>query len=112
MARHVLVVMTSPLEGREDEYNDWYDNVHVHDVLAIPGFVSARRFEASSPVPDRAAASRGYAMIYELETDDPGASIEELYRRRPGMFFSDALDQSSIFTSAFTERPNSPFTPE
>jgi hypothetical protein len=24
-----MIVFTSPVEGREDEYNDWYDNTHL-----------------------------------------------------------------------------------
>ena len=29
MAKHVFVVLTNPLEGKEDAYNDWYTNVHL-----------------------------------------------------------------------------------
>jgi hypothetical protein len=33
MAKHVFVVLTNPVEGEEDTYNDWYTNVHL---IGIP----------------------------------------------------------------------------
>ena len=35
---------TNPTSGKEDEYNTWYDEHHLKDVINVPGFVSARRF--------------------------------------------------------------------
>ena len=31
----ILVVLSSPVEGREDEYNEWYSNVHLREVVEI-----------------------------------------------------------------------------
>jgi len=33
MSRHVFAVLTNPVEGREAEFNAWYDDRHVHDIL-------------------------------------------------------------------------------
>ena len=42
-----MVVQTGPVSAeREDEYNDWYSGTHIPEVLAIPGFVAARRLPA------------------------------------------------------------------
>ena len=30
--------------SREREFNDWYDNMHVPDVLKTPGFVAVTRY--------------------------------------------------------------------
>ena len=38
MGNYTMVVFTSPVEGREDDYNDWYDNQHLGDVIAAAGF--------------------------------------------------------------------------
>jgi len=35
---------TSGREGSEEAYNKWYDEVHLPDLKAIAGVVSARRF--------------------------------------------------------------------
>ena len=38
MSNHLFVVLSNPIEGREDEYAQWYQNVHLHDVVALDGF--------------------------------------------------------------------------
>ena len=64
MPKGVILVHTSPVEGRDDEYNDWYDDVHLMEVLKVAGFTSARRFRTlgGNAVP--------YLAIYEVEADD------------------------------------------
>jgi len=42
--KFVQVVFSNPVEGKEDEFNEWYDNVHVPELLAVPGMVSATRY--------------------------------------------------------------------
>ena len=95
MAKYLLLVPSSPKPGQEDEYNRWYDEVHLKDVTAIPGVVSGRRYTAdpSSPHP----ADTPYMAIYEVETDDPAQVFGEMYRRATdgSMQISDALDNSS-----------------
>ena len=44
----VLVVLANSVESREDEFNDWYSGVHVPEILALPSFLSARRFRTGS----------------------------------------------------------------
>jgi hypothetical protein len=44
VADHELLVLSRPPAGVSDaQYNDWYD-IHVREILALPAFVSARRF--------------------------------------------------------------------
>jgi hypothetical protein len=69
MARGVMVVRTRPAEGREDEFNDWYSNVHVPELLETPGFVGARRF--------RSLDGDHYLAIYELDADDVSVPVAE-----------------------------------
>ena len=44
MPTHRLIVFTQPAAGQEAEYNRWYDEVHLGDVLEVDGFVAAQRF--------------------------------------------------------------------
>ena len=60
--RAVLIVMSDAVEGRDDEYNDWYDRVHLADVLALPGFVAARRYVAEPSVHGELPAQRYLAV--------------------------------------------------
>ncbi|QEV36029.1 hypothetical protein CP977_30870 [Streptomyces cinereoruber] len=93
MPRYTYVVLTNPVEGKEEQFNDWYTNTHVHDALKVPGFVSAQRFElapaqrAATPYPWR------YLAIYELETENLQESVDALAARynTPEMIISEAL---------------------
>jgi hypothetical protein len=52
----VMMSISGPSDpSREQEYNDWYDNVHVPEVLETPGSVSARRLRLADT---QMAASR------------------------------------------------------
>lgn len=43
MADHAYLVLSRPPAGVSDEdYNAWYD-VHIREILEVPGFVSAQR---------------------------------------------------------------------
>jgi hypothetical protein len=49
VARALLLVRSKPTTPqREGEYNDWYDRVHLNDVLSIPGVVAASRYRLSA----------------------------------------------------------------
>jgi len=59
----LLLTMTEPPPQMEEEFNAWYDSEHLPERLAIPGFVSARRWVD----PQAAAGSGKYLATYELE---------------------------------------------
>lgn len=84
MARGIMVVQSSPVSpDREDEFNDWYDNVHIPELCAVPGFVSARRYKA--PAAGSEDAPR-YLAIYEIDADDlSGPPAEWSARRAAGL---------------------------
>lgn len=81
MARFSFVVYSNPAEGREQEYNDWYSNQHLKDLLAIPGVISARRFKLSGTQIRDAAQTYQYLAIYDIEADDVQSFIKELMLR-------------------------------
>ena len=66
MSDAIYIVQTNPLEGREDEYNDWYTNQHLQDIVALPGFVSAQRFVVE-PAPDSPSPTFRYVAAYTIE---------------------------------------------
>ena len=77
MPQFAYVVLSNPVAGREDEYNDWYSNQHLADVTAVEGFVSAQRFRLADTEAEGAPQQR-YMAIYTMETDDPAAAVERL----------------------------------
>jgi hypothetical protein len=68
MARYTLFVFSDCKDpAREQEFNDWYSNVHLPDMLAVPGMISATRWMSAS---SRPGEHRRYLAMYEMETDD------------------------------------------
>ena len=108
MQRYSLIVMTNPVEGRDGEYNDWYTNIHLHDVLKIPGIIAAQRFRRSDTQRDAGPYPWGYLAIYECETDDLPSIIRELKARSGSelMRMTDALaaERFVCFFEPITER--------
>jgi hypothetical protein len=49
MNRGLLLTMTEPPPQMEEEFNAWYDDEHLAERLAIPGFRSAKRWVADVP---------------------------------------------------------------
>jgi hypothetical protein len=70
MARYILFVLSGPTAGPgdEDEYNKWYDEIHLPDLKAIEGVKTARRYKVVQGA--RGLDAWPYAAAYELETDD------------------------------------------
>jgi hypothetical protein len=77
MSRGIVVVRSRPVSPeREDEFNAWYGGVHLRELLAVPGFVSARRYRRVS-----GAEAPEYLAVYEVDADDLAAPMRELRRR-------------------------------
>jgi len=93
MSAYTFIVMSNPVAGQEDEYNTWYTNQHLHDVLKVDGITSARRFKIAD---DAAEAPFRYCALYNMETEDPDAVMAELGKRAgtKDMPMSDALDRN------------------
>ena len=91
MSKHVLMALTSPVEGQEEEYNTWYNEVHLPEILAVQGIVSCRRFKTKI-VNVPGGATWQYIAIYEVETEDLGATLRELGKATTAPIA--ALDQS------------------
>jgi hypothetical protein len=81
VARHLFVVNTNPVEGREQEYNEWYTTRHIADLLALPGVISARRFVLSDAQLTDKAHPFKYLALYEIETDDVQDFVARLISR-------------------------------
>ena len=62
MARGILLVESQPSSpDAAAEYHEWYDRTHLAEILAIEGFVSARRLESLD--------GTSFLALYEIDTD-------------------------------------------
>lgn len=91
MPNYKFLVFTNAADGRDGEFNRWYDDVHLGEVMQVPGFVGATRFRIK-PTGD-AKLKHAYLAIYSMQTDDPAAALGELTGRagRGEMQMSDAM---------------------
>ena len=75
MARYLLFAFSDCKDpARENEFNDWYDNMHMPDMLKTPGLIRATRWMSAD---NKENEIRKYLALYELETDD----LEEFYKK-------------------------------
>ena len=79
MGKYVMVVQSKAKEGRDADYNDWYDSTHYADICAIPGVKSGRRFEATEV--GLGDPMLPYLAIFEVELDDPRTIMAEMGKR-------------------------------
>jgi hypothetical protein len=94
MPKAIMFVQSRPsTPERDGEYNDWYTNTHIPEVLDIPGITAARRFKASDVAPPPDGAHQ-YCAVYELECDDLSAIMPALAERFAdgSMHMSDAME--------------------
>lgn len=101
MTRHLLLVSAGAVDDQDEAFNSWYDDVHLADVLAVPGFVRAQRFEAVPSVHGESPAHR-YLAVYELETDDLAGALQALRTAAKQMDLSPVFDRAGSTQLAFT----------
>jgi hypothetical protein len=71
--RYVYLVMSDPLPGREFDFNDGYQNMHMGDLVQLPGWTGAQRFRLVLDVMPRNTQPlyrRGNLIIWDQEGTD------------------------------------------
>lgn len=95
-----MVVLINPSSSAaEDEFNRWYDEIHIPQVVErIPGITQAQRLRLSAEqlLPSDALPGRRYLTIYDIETDDLQATADRLGQALGDgtLDLSDAVDFS------------------
>lgn len=104
MSTHRLIVFTEPKLGQEAEYNRWYNEVHLKEVLETEGFVAAQRFElAPSQIGDPPESTPArYLAIYEIEAESLEVALEKLTASSGTMNMSEALELGSAVATAYS----------
>ena len=68
MAHYLLMVQVDCSDtSREEEFNQWYDKIHLPDMLQVPGLVKAVRYLNLNPETNKRPK---YVILYEIDTDD------------------------------------------
>lgn len=96
------VVFTAMVEGKERDFNLFYDKHHAPELAAIPGFVSAQRMILARPSTASIPATK-YLALFKVETSDLAAVKQAA--TRPGTS-SPAFDTKA--TRGYTFRAIGP----
>src|SRR5690349_5753605 len=73
-----LVATTCTDPAREEEFNRWYENTHLPDLLTVPGIVAARRYKLSGP-PNPKEPDAQYLAVYEIDSESPDAVVKRVF---------------------------------
>lgn len=99
-ARHLLLVLSNAQPGEDDAFNEWYDQVHVPEVLALPGYRAATRYRVEPNPTDEHPAHR-YVTLYEVDVEPTEAVATTLAAAEAGrihMSPSARTDDAAILT--------------
>lgn len=90
----ILLVSSNPVsEDRTDDFNAWYAEVHVPQVIEhVPGIVRCTRYRLDEASPVR--PGHRYLAAYEIEADEPADVLGALSAAMEAgkLDMSDALD--------------------
>jgi hypothetical protein len=112
----LYLVFGNPYPGKEAEYNEWYDNVHIPDVLSVPGVVSAQRYTVKQLDRDSGKpVDYGFLTAYEVD-GDPNEFMAKLgaavasgqVRMAEGDLLFDRMSVNMSFWTPLGERVDSP----
>jgi hypothetical protein len=82
---HVAFVMGNCIEGKDVEYDRWYDEVHAPEVLGTPDFVAMRRGRLASvqAMPHNEQPANRLVLL-QIRSRDLHVSIDEFIARAHG----------------------------
>jgi len=99
----LFFVFSNPTAGQEEEFNDWYANTHLDEVLAVPGITAAQRYALDElDVPESEHGSvppppHRYLAVYEVDSEPETVMKDFLGRLTSGeMTLSPSLDFASV----------------
>ena len=81
MKTYYFCAQSSPMPGKDKEFNDWYNKQHGPEMAATPGIVSAQRFRRSAVQRGNAGPSPQYLIMYKIVTDDLASIFDDINRR-------------------------------
>jgi hypothetical protein len=107
---YLQIVFTGMVEGKDDEFNDYYDNHHGPELVGEAGFVSAQRMILVHPANNRennSTPGSKYLAVFRIETSDIAAVKKNVLRPgHPPGATSEAADRNA--TRGYTFRAIGP----
>jgi hypothetical protein len=91
MDTYLVVVMTNPSDGMEEEYLDHYENTHLDEVLNTTPFTSAQLFKLEGQ--KGAPAGHQFLAMYETQAESAEQVVEQLEAQRDQREQSKAINR-------------------
>ena len=107
MAKHIFLVLSNAQDGADEQFNRWYTETHLGDIVALPGYSAAQRFKLSETQLTPGELPYRYLAIYEVDAEDVGSAVEAMRSGAGRMVIDPALDRSRTvawFYTPITER--------
>jgi hypothetical protein len=92
-----LIAFSNAVEGKDDEFADWYWGTHLAEVLALPGFLSAKSYRLQGERNERSPHT--FVTVYEIE-GSAAEALNQLYTG--GLSGSELLDVTTVTTAPFS----------
>lgn len=86
----LLMVWADVPADKEEDFNRWYNEEHIPELLALPGILNAARYEAFKSGPKHLAC-------YELES--PAVVMTDAFRNRPRSDWANRASAPAIATT-------------
>jgi len=99
--KHLVLVLSNPIKGQEEEFNRWYEGLHLDEVLATTNWKSAQRFVLKDQLWNKSA--HNYLAMYEVEADDPKDVLRQLNATRTERQQSTSIDIDKTAVWVFSE---------
>ena len=99
--KHLVLILTEPTEGNEAEFNDYYENLHLDEVLKTTNLQSAQRFRLAGQAGE--ACPLPYLAVYETEAESAQAVLDDLNATRSQRQQSGALNKRTGRVWVFEE---------
>lgn len=81
----VSIILANYVAGRYDEYQTWYENVHSHEVINVPGHVAMKRGElAAIQVEPRSYCPGDQLVLCAQQTDNLMFTLRDFSARARG----------------------------
>lgn len=103
MAKCKMIALTTPLPGKEAEFQDWYQNVHLPELVALPGMEGAQRYQLVAKL--MGSDTNPWLAIYDIDVEDPAAFLGALGAAAQSgkMTPATSQDMATTYTALFTE---------
>jgi hypothetical protein len=95
MPRYRMIMLSQANPGRDEDYERWYDETHIPDMMQVPGFVAAQRFRVVRNVVGE--TNFPFCSIYEIEADSADTAMGAMFAALQSgkVRMSDSVDPAS-----------------